>query len=36
LRESCAVDHQANKSSNTDAPNDGQKMKCIHYAPQKR
>ena len=36
LRESCAVDHQANKSSNTDAPNDGQKMKCNHYAPQKR
>jgi hypothetical protein len=26
LRESCAVDHQANKSSNADAPNDCQDM----------
>jgi hypothetical protein len=26
LRERCTVDHQADKRSNTDAPNDGQEM----------
>ena len=36
LGESGTVDHQANESSNADAPNDCHDMKCIHGVPQKK
>jgi hypothetical protein len=36
LGESCTVDHQANKSSNTNAPNDCHDMKCSHGVPRKK
>jgi hypothetical protein len=36
LRESCAIDHQANECRNADAPKNSHDMKCVHGVPQKK
>jgi len=36
LRESATVDHQADKGSNANAPDDGYDMKSVHGVPQKK